>query len=490
MPQVPSKRIRALNRRVPRDRGRYVLYWMLTNRRPHWNFALDHAIARARHHRVPLLVVETLRADYPWASDRLHRFMLQDMAANAEAFAASEVRFLPFVERPGMPQHGLVEALAQDACEVVSDDYPILFVPAMVAEVADAIDVRLEVVDSMGLLPMRAADRAYPSAYQFRRFLQKALPDHLSAAPAAGPLRRAEDVAGAQVRKAVLERWPIAPAALLAAGPGALAELPIDHDVGPALFQGGWRRAHKHLRDFIGRRFQGYSEDRNHPDSDAASGLSPYLHFGHLSAHQAFDAVVAHEDWEPGRLAQRSNGAREGWWGMSKNAEAFLDEMITWRELGQNTAVFLGEDFDKYHSLPDWALATLDEHRGDVRPHTYSLAEFARAETHDPVWNAAQRQLRDEGRLHNYMRMLWGKKILEWSRTPEDALAVLIELNNKYAVDGRDPNSYAGIFWILGRYDRPWPSHDVFGKVRCMTSNSTQRKLNMKQYLKAYGSRP
>ncbi|NLE37317.1 MAG: deoxyribodipyrimidine photolyase, partial [Pirellulaceae bacterium] len=191
--------------------------------------------------------------------------------------------------------------------------------------------------------------------------------------------------------------------------------------------------------------------------------------------------------WSPDRLSEKADGSREGWWGMGESAEAFLDQLVTWRELGVNFAVHHAEPAD-YDSLPDWALATLKKHARDRREHVYSLEEFERAATHDRLWNAAQTELVREGRMHNYPRMLWGKKILEWSASPRDAAEVLIELNNKYALDGCDPNSYSGIFWVLGRYDRPFgPERPIIGKIRYMSSRNTARKVRLKGYLKRFG---
>ncbi len=225
---------------------------------------------------------------------------------------------------------------------------------------------------------------------------------------------------------------------------------------------------------------------RNHPDDDATSGLSAYLHFGHISAHQVFQELMDHEGWSKNRIWPGGRGQREGWWGMSRSAESFLDQLITWRELGYNMCAHMPL-YDRYESLPAWAQESLDRHRNDPRPYLYGLERFENAETHDPLWNAAQRQLKREGRLHNYLRMLWGKKILEWTRSPEAALDIMIHLNNKYALDGRNPNSFTGIFWILGRYDRPWaPERPVFGRIRYMSSESTRRKLRVKQYLRKY----
>ena len=174
---------------------------------------------------------------------------------------------------------------------------------------------------------------------------------------------------------------------------------------------------------------------------------------------------------------------------MSTAAESFFDEIITWRELGYVFCHQNPDDSDQLSSLPKWAKTTIEEHRNDPRPVTYSLEDLAQSKTHDPVWNAAQTQLREKGIIHNYLRMLWGKKIYEWSKTPEEAIQNLIELNNRYALDGRNPNSYSGIFWVLGRFDRAWgPVRPIFGKLRYMSSDSTKRKLSLKEYLKEFAS--
>jgi deoxyribodipyrimidine photo-lyase len=185
-------------------------------------------------------------------------------------------------------------------------------------------------------------------------------------------------------------------------------------------------------------------------------------------------------------MDRAATGGREGWWRLPPESESFLDELITWRELGHGFA-FHRDDYDRYESLPGWALQSLEEHAADPREHLYTLAEFEAGETHDPLWNAAQQQLVREGRIHNYLRMLWGKKVLEWTSHPRQALDVLIQLNNKYAVDGRDPNSYSGIFWTLGRFDRPWaPIRPVFGCIRFMSSAATARKMRVKGYIAHY----
>lgn len=486
MDRVPSIRVRALNN-VPADAGRdVVLYWMVANRRSRYNFSLDRALEYARDFNKPLLVLEPLRVGYRWASDRLHHFVIQGMVDNEAAFTQAGVSYFPYVEPAQNKGKGLLEALAQRACVVVTDDYPAFFVPAMLATAASKlarVGTRLEAIDSNGLFPMHATDRVFARAVDFRRYLQKNLSPHLAHKPRA-QLRRAP--APYTVPSAIAKRWPRADLATLE-NPAALSSFPIDHSVAPASLRGGEAAGRERLKGFIKKTLRNYGEGRNHPDEEASSGLSPYLHFGHVSAHEVFWTLASQEGWALGHEGKKATGSREGWWNMGPAAESFLDELITWRELGLNMCAHR-DDYDQYTSLPDWAQKTLAEHASDPRPVIYDLETLEQARTGDPIWNAAQRQLVSEGIVHNYLRMLWGKKILEWSTTPQRALDVMEHLNNKYALDGRDPNSYSGIFWVLGRYDRAWgPERPIYGKIRYMTSESTQRKLRLKNYLDRYG---
>jgi deoxyribodipyrimidine photo-lyase len=483
---VPLVRVRALSAAPVNARGDYVLYWMTAFRRPGWNFSLDRAVEWCRELRRPLVIFEALRCDYPWASERLHRFVVGGMAANARQFSGAGACYFPYVETSTGAAKGLLAALAKQACVVVTDDFPCFFLPNMIEAAAKKCSARIEAVDSNGLLPMRAAPRAFPTAYAFRRFLQKELAKHLQEMPARDALVRTKLPRLKSLPHRVTRRWPAASLQLLNAPSDALAALPIDHSVAPALARGGSIAAQRSWRSFLKRRLLRYPNDRNEPELDGSSGLSPYLHFGHISAHQIFAELARTEKWSEEKLALRATGGRSGWWRMSEAAEAFLDQFVTWRELGFNFCAHRG-DADRYESLPAWARATLEKHSGDRRKWRYTLGEFAAGETHDPLWNAAQTQLVREGRLHTYLRMLWGKKILEWSKTPREALGVMIELNNRYALDGRDPNSYSGIFWCLGRYDRPWgPEREIFGTVRYMSSESTARKHRVREYIKEY----
>lgn len=485
---VPAERLRLLRDAPPRADGAFVLYWMIAARRTRWNFALERAAGLARELRKPLVVLEALRADYPWASARLHRFVLDGMRANARALARTDVLYHPYVEPSAGAGKGLLGALAREACAVVTDDYPCFFLPAMLARAQRDLKVRFEAVDSNGLLPMRVADRAFGRALDFRRFLQRSLGAHLARPPRRNPLARVELPRLARLPSEVLRRWPRADERLLAGAPGLLAALPIDASVAPTELRGGADAGARVLARFVGQRLARYGEPRGDPCAPAFSGLSPYLHFGHVSPQQVLESVASEEGWSPADAGETANGKRTGWWDMSAPAEAFLDQLVTWRELGFNACVYV-PDYDRYSSLPAWARATLQKHADDERPELYSRARLEAAETGDELWNAAQNQLRQEGVIHSYLRMLWGKHVLGWSRTPRAALETLIALNDKYALDGRDPNSYSGILWTFGRYDRPWgPERPIFGTVRYMTSASTRRKMDVKGYVRRFGS--
>ena len=453
---VPSLRIEACNEAPLRPDREFVLYWMIAARRCGWNFGLERAAGHAAELRKPLVILEPLDVGYRWACDRFHRFILDGMASQAREFRGMPVLYHPYVEPAPGAGKGLLQALAARSCLIVTDDFPCFRLPGLVSAAARKVDVRLEKIDSNGLLPLRATEKVFSTAFSFRRFLDRHLAPHLLEAPEPRPLRGIRLPRLRALPPEILRRWPAASL------PVDLAALPINHDVAPTPLRGGETEARRALDRFVRRRLRRYAEDRNEPEREGTSGLSPYLHFGHLSAHEIHARV---------RKARPTE---------------FLDQLVTWRELGFNMCS-KRPDYDRYESLPLWCRTTLGEHARDPRTPVYSLPEFEAAATHDPLWNAAQVQLIREGRIHTYLRMVWGKKILEWAASPQAALDIMIELNNKYALDGRDPNSYSGIFWILGRYDRAWgPVRPVFGKIRYMSSENTARKVRVKDYVARY----
>lgn len=487
--KVPHLRVNTANDGLVRSDGSFVLYWMTSARRTSYNFGLQRAVEWSRVLGLPLVVLEALRVGYKYASDRFHAFVLQGMASNQQSLSGRGVVYHPYVERAPGEGKGLVMSLANHAAVVITDDYPSFFLPKMIASAARQISVRFELVDSNGLVPMRATQQVFTTAFSFRAWLQKNIATHLKNRPSADPLQ--DGVLPAKLGllpPEILSKWPAAPPDLLTGASSALAPLPIDHGVGVVSgMPGGESEGRDVLARFLRDKLSRYDSDRNDPDAHATSGLSPYLHFGHVGAHEVFDVIARAEGFSDANLQARG-GKREGFWGLRPPVEAFLEQLITWREVGFNLCFHLPHDYMRYESLPLWAQRTLDEHAADRRAKLYTRQEMEQARTGDAVWNAAQRELVRDGRIHNYLRMLWGKRVLEWTVTPREALDVLIELNDKYALDGRDPNSYSGIFWILGRYDRPWaPVRPVYGSIRYMSSTNTLKKIDMKKYLVKYG---
>lgn len=481
---VPKNRIRVLNGLGPNAEGDYVLYWMTSFRRLEHNFALQRAVEWALELKRPLLVFEALKGNYPWACPRFHQFVIDGVLEKAGGWEHPGAAYYPFVENQVGAQRGLLAALAEGAGVVVSDDFPCFFIPEMLRAASSKLPVRLEAVDSNGLLPLSVAGKEFQRAYDYRRYLQKNLRGWLD-----DPLERPLEALPSRplkVPERIRKQWPGASLEELRHPDALFRRLGFSAGPGVVDTSGGSRAARQQLGEFLESRLKHYSRQRNEPSAEATSRLSPFLHFGFISAHEVLRETLKKTGCRPHSL-EAARGKVEDWWPDDPSACEFLDQLVTWRELGFNCC-WHREDYDRYESLPAWARKTLSEHAADPREACYGLEEFARAETHDPVWNAAQRQLLQEGVIHNYLRMLWGKKILHWSESPEKALQVMIELNNRYALDGRDPNSYSGIFWCLGRYDRPWgPERLVFGKIRYMSSRNTARKFNLKPYLERYG---
>lgn len=486
MQPIPSQRLRVGNTLAPNSAAQFVLYWMRSARRPLWNFALQHATQRALERHKPLLILETLACDDPFASVRHHHFALDGMADNNRHFEGRSVTYIPWVEkRPQQIQAGL-RRLAENCCLLVTDAHPLLEKRRELARVAEVLPVALEAVDSNGILPLQAAQQPFSTAYAFRRFLQRQLPGHLLSMPLADPLAEVSLPRLTELPAALAEAAATAGDLLYGSRPG-LSQLPIDGQVKPVQSRGGYRAADELFQRFLGEGLPVYADQRNQPQQPATSQLSAHLRWGHIGSHQLVQQLLELGRWNPGRLAPDCRGQRSGWWGLDKNTEAFLDQLITWRELGYLFCQ-LRDDYQQFEALPDWAQQTLERHADDPRPYLYSTAELVQARTHDPLWNAAQRQLLREGQMHNYLRMLWGKKILEWSPSPRQALETLIEINDRFALDGRDPNSYSGIGWCLGRFDRAWgPRRPIFGTIRYMSSTNTARKVNVRNYLKRYG---
>ena len=472
-------RLRRLNDARVAAGGDYVLYWSQIYRRLERNHALDHALRCAGELGRPLVVYEGLRLDYPWASRRLHRFVLDGMQANAQRAARLGLNYWPFVERAQGEGRGLLRRLATRACLVVTDDWPCFVVPPQSEALARRVEVPVIAVDSNSIVPLSLLGAPVSAAAHLRPRIHKAFAEAWPHRAAARP--RVPDAA----------RRPVDPpfAAWAGDAAGTVDALPLDASV-PVVREtpGGTPAARARLKAFVERRLRGYAEGRSRPcapDEGHASGLSPYLHFGQLSIEEVVEAALARTGrWTQDELRIHNRGRREGFFCDDADVNAFLDQAITWRDVGLGWHRARRADAASLETaLPGWALRTLGAHAADRRPYVYSLGELEAGATHDPLWNAAQRELVVTGTIHGYLRMLWGKKVLEWSATPAAAYRALEQLNNKYALDGRDPNSYSGILWCFGLFDRPWaPERPVYGAVRYMSSQNTARKFALASY--------
>jgi photolyase PhrII len=429
--------------------------------RAHGNPSLNFAVEQANRLAIPVVVYHGLRPDYPWASDRIHTFILESVADLAADFASRGIQYGFYLQAEGLSGGGadgrspLVE-LAERAALVVTDFFPTFIVPRQIRGLRRKVETPVVAVDSCTLIPMRYHDREWPTARGIRPRLLEALPHYLHPIP---------DVPPRITGEVALPFDPVRPTA--ATIPGLIAGCDIDHAVAPSpVIRGGRRAGLARLGTFLETGLARYSEDRGDPNIDATSRLSPYLHFGNVSINEVL-------------LATREVAAPAQY-------QKFQDEALTWRELAHNY-VYHNPKHRTWAGVPSWAQQELDDHAADPRPVLYGDDDLEHARTHDDLWNACQRSLLRDGELHNYLRMLWGKAVLQWTSSPQEALRVLEHLNHKYALDGRDPSSYGGIFWIFGKFDRPFYRRPIYGTVRYQSLKAAAGKFDVPAYIRRQG---
>ena len=449
------ERVRLLNDRPLRANAKYILYWAQMNRRVDSNHALQFAVELANEHGLPLLVYEGLTCWYPYASDRLHTFILEGVPPTERRLRQLGIGYVFHLRRTRSDRDDILYQLAHDAAAIVTDDYPAFIARWHNARVPGKIGIAYFAVDSSCIVPMRCFEKREYGAYTIRSKIKKLLPRYLVETLGVR-VRHKYKGAASEFHTSVTDSNI----------PALVKSCEIDHSVRPSPeFHGGSDEAAKRLKRFLRDRLRIYSDQHNEPSSHARSELSPYLHFGHISSLEI--ALDVREYAAEHKLI----------------ADEFLEELIVRRELAFNFARFT-DNFESLSSLPNWARETLAKHARDRRDPMYTRDEFERARTHDPLWNAAQNELLIFGEIHGYYRMYWGKKIIEWSHSPEDALATMIYLNDRYALDGRDPNGYANMLWCFGLHDRPWPERPIFGKVRYMSYEGMRRKTEVDAYIR------
>ncbi len=449
-----NERVIQLNDRPVNTNARYVLYWMQMYKRVDNNHSLIYAIRRANELRLPLVVYEGLKYYYPWASDRIHTFILEGVDEKRREFEQLGIRYVFYLQKDADAPKNTVAALAKDAALIVTDDYPCFIIPQHNRRVAERAEIPVYAVDSNGIIPMSKFDKEEYAAYTIRPKINKLLDRYLKPLPS-----EAVDFPSVGVEVDCPETLVTEDnIASLVAGCG------IDHSV-PASrhYKGGTNEGRKRLKKFVDESLPDYDKARSKPDRDGSSRLSSYLHFGYLSPLEIALTV------------QQADAPQE-------SIDAYLEELIVRRELSFNMTSF-NAHYDSLAALPAWVQKTMREHADDARQFNYSLEQLEAGETHDELWNAAQSEMVATGEMHNYVRMLWGKNVIAWSPSYEVAFETLVHLNNKYCLDGRDPNSYAGILWCFGKHDRAWFERPVFGLIRYMASHSTGKKFDSKKYI-------
>lgn len=429
------------------DMGRGpVVYWMSRDQRARDNWALLFAQDLSLRQRRPLFVVFCLVPDFLGSAMRHYRFMIRGLQEVEESLRLKDI---PFSLLAGQPEEQLPLFLARfRAGCLVSDFDPLRIKRRWKESISRRITVPFYEVDAHNIVPCRSASpKQEYGAHTIRPKIRKALPAFLQEFPS---LRkhsfRTKDIPH-------VTDWRAAVRGLRAGGTTPEIKWLVP----------GEKAARAALSSFIKRRLSFYQDRRNDPAQFGQSDLSPYLHFGQLSAQRVALAVL---DSDAPRISK----------------EAFTEELIIRRELADNFC-FYNDRYDRVDGFPDWARKTLDAHRKDRRDYLYTFAQFEAASTHDDLWNAAQKEMVRRGKMHGYLRMYWAKKILEWSPSPEEALATAIRMNDTYELDGRDPNGYAGIAWSIGGvHDRAWGERRIFGKIRYMSYAGCRSKFDVKAY--------
>lgn len=437
-----KERIHFLNNK-PVSSGDYILYWMQASQREECNHALEYAIHQANSLYKPLIVFFCILDAYPEASRDQYQFMLEGLQETQKRLAK---RHIPLVVQKGKAEKTLIDN-ASDASLVVCDRGYLRFQRQWRQHLRKNIDCSCIEVETDVVVPVEtASNKEEYAAATIRSKIKRQLPNFLQ------PLSKNTFH---QQKTIPLDSLDVSNTEDI------LDSLTIPDQSNSSSFKGGFSAAKDILTQFIHNQLDDYENRRNDPSNQISSNMSPYLHFGQISPITIALAIIESH---------------------SPSIDTYLEELIIRRELSMNY-VWYNEKYDTFQGLPTWAQDTLNDHQSDHRDYDYSLEDLEKAQTHDPYWNAAQTEMMTTGKMHGYMRMYWGKKILEWTEQPQDAFQRALFLNNKYELDGRDPNGYTGVAWCFGKHDHPWKERAIFGKVRYMNDKGLQRKFDINAYV-------
>jgi deoxyribodipyrimidine photo-lyase len=428
-----------------------IIYWMSRDQRVHDNWALLFAQELALEQKGDLIVLFSLVPEFLEATLRQYDFMLKGLMDLEKEFKKYNIPFLMLLGEPAAEIPKFIKK--NKAGILVSDFDPLKIKRKWKNEITKKIEIPFYEVDAHNIVPcFYASPKQEFGAYTIRPKIHKNLPEFLDEFPKLKKMKSNTSFLSNKID------WK-----------KIYSSLKVDEKVKPVdWIKPGEKAAHKTLKDFIENKIDNYDELRNDPNANVLSNLSPYLHFGQISAQ---------------RVALVVNGLVD-----HPSVESFLEELVVRKELSDNFC-FYNNNYNSFKGFPDWAKKTLNDHKKDEREFNYTLKKFEEAKTHEDLWNAAQKQLVNTGKLHGYMRMYWAKKILEWTKSPEDALKIAIHLNDKYEIDGRDPNGYTGCAWAIGGvHDRAWAERPVFGKIRYMNRNGAKRKFDIEKYISKHSS--
>lgn len=440
-----DKRIRILKKGIASSGP--IVYWMSRDQRANDNWALLFAQKLAIKQKLPLAVIFCLVPEFLGATLRQYSFMIKGLQEVTEKLARKNIPFFLLIGSPIEKIPNFIKKY--NVSLLITDFNPLRIKKTWEDAIVKRVDIPFYQVDAHNIVPCWiASGKQEFNARTFRAKINKMLSEFLIDYPS--------------LKKHNIH-WHNDPQIIN--WQEALKSLNIDRSI-PEVdwIRPGEKAARNSLNDFIKIRLSRYYELRNDPTLNGQSNLSPYIHFGHISAQRiALEIINVDAD--------------------KKSKDAFLEELIVRRELADNYC-FYNMNYDNFEGLPEWAKKTLNEHRSDRRKYIYDLEQFEYAKTHDDLWNAAQMEMVKRGKMHGYMRMYWAKKILEWSESPVTAFKFAIYLNDKYELDGRDPNGYTGIAWSIGGlHDRAWNERPIFGKVRYMSYNGCKSKFDIKKYI-------
>jgi deoxyribodipyrimidine photo-lyase len=443
-------RVEALNNKQFNKEGKYIVYWMSHSHRANFNHSLEFAIDLSNDHRKPLLVYFPITDKYKYSNARYYKFMLDGVLEAKRSIEERGIKFI--IEKVDDIKQRVIE-ISKNTCALITDKAYLKYYRNLHKDIAKKLDIPVYEVESDVCVPVGiVSEKQEIYAFNFRKKINNLIKAHMLEL---------------KPRKAKINSVSLdfgIDEISLNNSLEILDILNIDKSFSLSPFVGGYSQARKHLEEFIEKKLHKYKDFTAHPELDYQSNLSPYLHFGQVSPIEVVLEILSKYEED------------------DENVDSFFNELIVWRELARNFCYY-NPNYNQYEGIPDWAKKTLEEHKNDKREYIYTLEEFENAKTHDEYWNAAQLELLKTGKMHNYMRMYWCKKIIEWTEDPKQAFDIACYLNDKYELDGRDPNGYAGISWCFGTHDRPWKERKIFGKIRYMSGSGLESKFDIKKYV-------